>query len=83
MNIHFYAGDKLTAQEAKRRGLSIGSAKGTHPPRTRDNTNTALPHNAYPGGKRLRRAMAVLAHRITTTPTKGTGYQKPGSMRSN
>ena len=81
MNIHFYAGDRLTATEARRRGLTIGSGKGTNSPRTRDNTNTALAHNAYPGGKISRKAQAALSARVKSLPVNKTGFQTPGSLR--
>lgn len=70
----------------------------TTTPRTRSNVNTSLAHNAYPGGKILRKRMARLAARINgrqtgkrpdrvssredTTPWGSSGFTKPGSMAS-
>jgi hypothetical protein len=70
----------------------------TKPPRTRENLNTSLPHNAYPGGKILRKRMARLKLRQTGSqngkrpdrirsrddcpPWGDEGYTKPGSMAS-
>ena len=72
MNIHFIAGDRVTAAVARQRGLSVRSGKGTKAPRSRGENpvsgglrlDTRLAHNAYPGGKRYRKAMAELKRRV-------------------
>lgn len=58
----------------------------TQPPRTRSNLDTTLPHNAYPGGKTLRRALARLKWRnerhgenIAKPHEQGNSFYKPGS----
>lgn len=91
MNIHFIMGDKVPAHQARARGLSIRSGKGTQPARTRSG-------QTYPGGKALRRAYAKLQNRVEGTQTGrrpdrisnrdnqvawgSDGFSKPGSMRA-
>jgi len=93
MNIHFIMGEKVTAQQARARGLSIRSSKGTQPARTRSG-------QSYPGGKGLRRAYAELHRRVDgvqpgsckrpdrissrddTPPWGSFGFSKPGSMKA-
>lgn len=90
MNIHHHMGAYMTAEQAKALGHSLGSGKGTKPPRTR-------PGQKYPGGKALRRALANRTQRIEgkqrgrrpdrilsredETPWGSYGFTKPGSMR--
>ena len=100
MNIHYIVGPEgyakvTTAQYRQKTGERKPTSKGTQPPRTRTNVNTVLPHNAYPGGKRLRKAMANLKRRqdardATCGMTSGgkgrrtinaLAFQMPGSMR--
>lgn len=100
MNIHYVIGPDgftrvTTAQYRAKTGERKATSKGTKPPRTRNNLNTALAHNAYPGGKRLRRAMANLKRRQDernktcgmTSGGKGRrtinalAFQMPGSMQ--
>lgn len=97
MNIHYSIVDGViasipTGQYRARTGERKPTKKGTQTPRTRSNVDAKLPHNAYPGGKRLRKAMSNLARRqraheaTTGGSTKGRtlnvlAFQKPGSMR--
>lgn len=100
MNIHFsivdgQIGHIPTGQYRARTGERKPSKKGTQPPRTRSNVDAKLAHNAYPGGKKLRKAMANLKRRLDardktcgmTSGGKGNrtinalAFQKPGSMR--
>ena len=75
MNIHYYMGSVRTAKQAREIGLSIGSSKGTQPPRTREG-------KTYPGGKSLRRAYAKLAARKADRERTLAGNNKlvPGSF---
>lgn len=76
MNIHYYMGSMRTAKQAREIGLSVGSSKGTEPPRTRQG-------QTYPGGKALRRAYAKLAMRKKDREATMAGNNKlvPGAFK--
>lgn len=56
--------------------IRINTAK---PPRTREGLDYKLKHNAYPGGKKLRKARARLKARIDHYRDDG---HCPGSMKA-
>jgi len=79
MNIHYVGNARVPTPRGHRPN---NTAK---PPRTRVNTNTKLAHNAYPGGKRYRKAMARLKARRNAHPQpKGqeAAFVVPGSMKA-
>lgn len=89
MNIHFanVAGQprRISTNEAKAMGLQTGG-NSSMPPRNRDDLKQGPrhPHNVYPGGKKLRRALAYLdaSKRHIAGMKNSAGQTIPGSMRS-